>query len=1010
MPKSAPNAAAKSVPAKTPAKAQTKAPAKQPGKGDHVFLVDGSSYIFRAYHALPPLNRKSDGLQVNAVLGFCNMLWKLLREMPEDHKPTHLAIVFDKSEVTFRNKIYPDYKAHRPPAPDDLIPQFKFIRDAVRAFDLPCLEQNGFEADDLIATYARLATERGATTTIVSSDKDLMQLVNDKITMYDTMKDRRIGVPEVIEKFGVPPEKVVEVQALAGDSTDNVPGVPGIGIKTAAQLIVEYGDLEQLLFRATEIKQPKRREALLENAEKARISRKLVLLDDKVELEVPLDELTVQEPDARKLIAFLKAMDFSTLTKRVAEYSEIDPSGITAALGGEHGTAAATAKAAPAGGGDLFAPATSAPTKTGGKEEKSSSLKGTPISLADARKEAARKLPFDRTKYQTIRKLDELKAWIARAREAGRFVIDAKASSIDPMQADICGIALSLAPNDAAYVPLAHKQAGGGAGLFDAGLAPDQITEGQALEALKPLLESAGIQKVGFNVKFNAVLFAQAGIAIRNHDDVQLMSYALDAGRNGHSLDTLGELWLGHSMIAHGDLIGSGKGKLTFDQVAIDKATEFSAEGADVVMRLWRVLKPRLVADRMGTVYETLERPLVSVLARMERRGISIDRQVLSRLSGDFAQTAARVEAEIQEIAGEPVNVGSPKQIGDILFGKMALPGGTKTKTGAWSTTAQVLDDLAEQGHDLPKKILEWRQVSKLKSTYTDALPTYVNPQTHRVHTTYALAATTTGRLSSNEPNLQNIPIRTEEGRRIRRAFIAPEGRCLVSADYSQIELRLLANAANVPALSQAFADGLDIHAMTASEMFNVPIKGMPAEVRRRAKAINFGIIYGISAFGLANQLGIPRGEADSYIKKYFERFPGIRDYMDTTKAFAREHGYVTTLFGRKCHYPDIKASNASVRSFNERAAINARLQGTAADIIRRAMIRMEEALAEKKLSAQMLLQVHDELIFEVPDAEVEATLPVVQHVMQDAPFPAVLLSVPLHVDARAAKNWDEAH
>ncbi|HEY7843060.1 MAG TPA: DNA polymerase I [Bradyrhizobium sp.] len=1009
MPKSPQNAAAdpKPVPAKAPAKAQ----GKDTGKGDHVFLVDGSSYIFRAYHALPPLTRKSDGLQVNAVLGFCNMLWKLLRDMPEDSRPTHLAIIFDKSEVTFRNKLYPDYKAHRPPAPDDLIPQFSLIRDAVRAFDLPCLEQNGFEADDLIATYARLATERGATTTIVSSDKDLMQLVTDKVVMYDTMKDRRIGIPEVIEKFGVPPEKVVEVQALAGDSTDNVPGVPGIGVKTAAQLIVEYGDLEQLLFRATEIKQPKRREALIENAEKARISRQLVLLDDKVDLEVPLEDLAVQEPDARKLIAFLKAMEFSGLTKRVAEYSQIDPSDVTAAAGNKSNAAASPAQAKSSGtSGDLFAPAAPAPVKTGGKEDKASSLKGTPISLAQARKEAARKLPFDRAKYQTIRSMGQLNAWICRARDAGRFAIDAKASSIDPMQADICGIALALAPNDAAYLPLAHTRSGDGVGLFDAGLAPDQIEESDALEALKPLLESAGILKIGFNIKFNAVMLAQAGITLRNTDDAQLMSYALDAGRNGHGLDTLAELWLGHSTIAHGDLIGSGKGKLTFDQVAIDKATEFSAESADVIMRLWRVLKPRLAADRMTTVYETLERPLVSVLARMERRGISIDRQVLSRLSGDFAQTAARVEAEIQEIAGEPVNVGSPKQIGDIIFGKMGLAGGTRTKTGAWSTTAQVLDDLAEQGYDFPRKILEWRQVSKLKSTYTDALPTYVNPQTHRVHTTYALAATTTGRLSSNEPNLQNIPVRTEDGRKIRRAFIASPGHKLVSADYSQIELRLLAEIADVPSLRQAFRDGLDIHAMTASEMFGVPIKDMPSEVRRRAKAINFGIIYGISAFGLANQLGIAREEASAYIKKYFERFPGIRAYMDETKEFCRKNGYVSTLFGRKCYYPDIKASNASVRSFNERAAINARLQGSAADIIRRAMIRIEDALAEKKLSAQMLLQVHDELIFEVPDGEVAATLPVVQHVMQDAPFPAVVLSLPLQVDARAANNWDEAH
>jgi len=1002
---------------------------KAPAKGDHVFLVDGSSYIFRAYHALPPLNRKSDGLQVNAVLGFCNMLWKLLREMPPDNRPTHLAIVFDKSEITFRNKLYPDYKAHRAPAPDDLIPQFPLIREAVRAFDLPCLEQVGFEADDLIATYVREACERGAIATIVSSDKDLMQLVTDCVTMYDTMKDRRIGIAEVIEKFGVPPEKVVEVQALAGDSTDNVPGVPGIGVKTAAQLIVEYGDLETLLKRAGEIKQPKRREALIENAEKARISRQLVLLDDKVELEVPLAELAVHEPDARKLIAFLKAMEFSALTRRVAEYAQIDPADIEPDPGFKSG---ASVFAPPPSGGrpggeaargesTLFdnpgSPAppalplkggSSAPRLAQGRKADTQPL--TPISLAAARAEAARKTRIDRSKYQTIRSLEELNAWVARIHDVGHFAIEAKATSIDPMQAEICGIAMALADNDACYVPFGHKQSGDGAGLFAAGLAPDQIRTSDALDALRPLLESTGILKIGFNIKFNAVMFAQAGITIRNHDDAQLMSYALDAGRNAHGLDALAERWLGHATLSFGELTGSGKAKLSFDQVAIDRATAYSAEDADVILRLWRVLKPRLVAERMTSVYETLERPLISVLARMERRGISIDREVLSRLSGEFAQTAARVEAEIQEIAGEPVNPGSPKQIGDIIFGKMAIPGGSKTKTGAWSTSAQILDELAEQGHEFPKKILEWRQVSKLKSTYTDALPTYVHPQTHRVHTTYALAATTTGRLSSNEPNLQNIPVRTEDGRKIRRAFIASRGHKLVSADYSQIELRLLAEIADIPVLKQAFREGLDIHAMTASEMFGVPIKGMPGEVRRRAKAINFGIIYGISAFGLANQLGIAREEASAYIKKYFERFPGIRAYMDETRDFCRTHGYVKTLFGRKCHYPDIKASNASVRSFNERAAINARLQGTAADIIRRAMIRMEDALAQKKLSAQMLLQVHDELIFEVPDDEVAATLPVVQHVMQDAPFPAVLLSVPLHVDARAADNWDEAH
>ncbi|CAM5296176.1 DNA polymerase I OS=Afipia felis OX=1035 GN=polA PE=3 SV=1 [Afipia felis] len=1014
----------------TAPQARTPAGVKPPGKGDHVFLVDGSGYIFRAYHALPPLNRKSDGLQVNAVLGFCNMLWKLMREMPPDNRPTHLAIVFDKSEVTFRNKIFSDYKAHRPPAPDDLIPQFALIREAVRAFELPCLEQSGYEADDLIATYVRQACERGATATIVSSDKDLMQLVTDCVTMYDTMKDRRLGIPEVIEKFGVPPEKVVEVQALAGDSVDNVPGVPGIGIKTAAQLITEYGDLETLLARAPEIKQPKRRESLIEHADKARISRQLVLLDDNVKLDVPLDELAVHEPDSRKLIAFLKAMEFSTLTRRVAEYAQIDAADVspderlksplaggggqdspqTPSLGGEPDSRAKGT----AMDGDLFGNDTSSPSiparSGGGNRVASNGVISSPQALAEARLAAAAKERIERGKYQTVRTLDELNRWIVRAHDLGHVAIDIKATSIDPMQADICGIALALAPNEACYIPLGHKKSGDGEGLFASGLEEGQIEAAQAFDALRRLMESEAVLKSGFDIKFSSVMLAQHNIRLRTIDDVQLMSYALDAGRGSHEIENLAERWLGHGAIRQGDVIGSGRNKLSLDQVTIERAAEYGAETADIVIRLWLLMKARLVSERMNTVYETLERPLVGVLARMERRGITVDRQELSRLSGDFAQTAARLEAEIREIAGEDINPGSPKQLGDVIFGKMGLPGGQKTKTGAWSTSAAILEELAEEGHVFPRKILDWRQVSKLKSTYTDALPHHVDPQTQRVHTTYALAATTTGRLSSNEPNLQNIPVRTEDGRKIRRAFIAEKGHKLVSADYSQIELRLLAEIADIAVLKQAFHDRLDIHAMTASEMFGVPVKDMPAEVRRRAKAINFGIIYGISAFGLANQLGIPREEAGAYIKKYFERFPGIRAYMDATRDFCREHGYVTTLFGRKCHYPDIKASNPSLRAFNERAAINARLQGTAADIIRRAMIRMEDTLAAKKLAARMLLQVHDELVFEVPDAEVDDAIPIIREVMENAPFPAARLSVPLHVDVRAAHNWDEAH
>jgi len=990
-------------------------------KGDHLFLVDGSSYIFRAYHALPPINRKSDGLQLNAVFGFCNMLWKLLRDMKPEDKPTHLAVVFDLSERTFRTEMYPDYKAHRPDPPDDLRPQFPLIRQAVHAFDLPCLEQQGFEADDLIATYVREACEVGATATIVSSDKDLMQLVNDRVIMFDTMKDRKIGRPEVIEKFGVPPEKVIEVQALIGDSTDNVPGVPGIGVKTAAQLIGEYGDLETLLKRAIEIKQEKRRQALIEHADNARLSKKLVTLDNRVKLDVPIGALAVHEPDHKRLIAFLKAMEFNALTRRVAEFAKLDVGAITpdAKLGkgdatppsplvgeGREGGSEVSQRAS----SSARSPATPTPTPSpqGGGE-----LKGlTPQALAAARLDAAHRQKFDRAKYETVRSREQLAAWIERARSVGVAAIDVETDSLDPMAAQLCGFSLAVAPNEACYVPLAHRHGGdGGRGtLFQGEIAPDQLAEADALELLKPLLQDASVLKVGQNFKFDWQIFALRGIKIAPYDDTMLMSYVVDAGRSDHGLDPLSRRYFDHETIDFNEVTKAGRSKMTFDNVDIAKATEYAAEDADVTLRLWQVLKARMPAEHVLNVYEALERPLLAVLARMERRGISIDRQVLSRLSGEFAQEAAGLEGEINTLAGEPINPGSPKQLGDILFGKMQLPGGTRTKTGQWATGARMLEDLAEQGHELPQKILDWRQVSKLKSTYTDALPGFVNPTTHRVHTNYALASTTTGRLSSSEPNLQNIPIRTEDGRKIRRAFIAGRGDKLVSADYSQIELRLLAEIAGIEQLRRAFRDGLDIHAMTASEMFGVPVKDMPGEVRRRAKAINFGIIYGISAFGLANQLGIGREEAGAYIRKYFERFPGIRDYMEETKAFAKKHGYVLTLFGRKCHYPDIGASNPSIRAFNERAAVNATLQGSAADIIRRAMIRMDEALAKKKLSAQMLLQVHDELVFEVPDEEVERTLPVVTKVMIDAPLPAVSLSVPLHVEAHAADNWDAAH
>jgi len=988
--------------------------APQPVKpGDHVFLVDGSGYIYRAFHALPPLTRKSDGLQVGAVAGFCNMLWKLLQDASAGVKPTHLAVIFDKSEHTFRNEMYAEYKAHRPEAPDDLKPQFGLIRKAVSAFNVACLEQGGYEADDIIATYAQQAAEAGADVTIVSSDKDLMQLVGPGVTMYDTMKDKRIGVAEVVEKFGVPPEKVIEVQALIGDSVDNVPGVPGIGVKTAAQLISEYGDLESLLARTAEIKQPKRREALEVNADKARLSKKLVTLDRAVPLEATINQLAVHEREGPRLIAFCKAMEFTALTRRVAEATKTDIDAVAPGMPDEAPAAEApstvedkadvTEEAVPArpvyrpyfNAGDKRGPAATLMATGPGR-------RAAEVALAMAAK------PFDLKSYQTITTLEQLDRWIVEARERGVVSIDVETTSLDPMQAALCGVSLAVEPGRAAYVPFGHTTGVGD--LLGGGLASGQIPADEGLARLKPLLEDAAVLKIAQNLKYDYVVFAQRGITVASYDDTMLMSYALDGGKGGSGMDELSEAVLGHKPVSFKDVAGSGAKQLTFDRVAIDRATEYSAEDADVALRLWTALKPRLVAERMVTVYETLERPLIPVLARMEMRGIKVDRQILSRMSGTFAQKIGGLEHEIYELAGETFNIGSPKQLGDILFGRFALPGGKKTKTGAWATGADVLDELAAGGNTLAAKILEWRQLTKLKSTYTDLLPDYIHPDTKRVHTSFALASTTTGRLSSSDPNLQNIPVRTEDGRRIRTAFIAEPGMKLISADYSQIELRIVAHVADVPELKQAFAEGLDIHAMTASEMFGVPVAGMPAEVRRRAKAINFGIIYGISAFGLANQLGIPREDAGAYIKRYFERFPGIRGYMDAMRAQVKVDGFVSTLFGRKIHFPQAKSSNPSERAFVERASINAPIQGTAADIIRRAMMRMEDALKDKKLAAQMLLQVHDELVFEAPESEIARATPVIVSVMEGAAFPAVQLSVPLRVDAKAGDNWEAAH
>ncbi|MGX5840027.1 DNA polymerase I [Mesorhizobium sp. ArgA1] len=980
-------------------------------KGDHLFLIDGSGYIFRAYHALPPLTRKSDGLPVGAVSGFCNMLWKLMQDARNTDVgivPTHFAVIFDYSSKTFRNELYPDYKANRNAPPEDLIPQFGLIRQATIAFNLPCIEMEGFEADDLIATYCKLACEAGGDTTIISSDKDLMQLVGPTVGMYDPMKDRQIGIPEVIEKWGVPPEKMIDLQALTGDSVDNVPGVPGIGPKTAAQLLEQFGDLDGLLARAGEIKQDKRRESIIANADKARISRQLVTLKNDVPVTDGLEDFVLHAPDGPKLIGFLKTMEFTSLTRRVAEATSTEAGDVQAvavtveradtAHGPDVGSGAPAVERGPAASGTDETAAGAGAAKAG----------DTPSLLSALRLEAASSAKIDPGAYVAIRDTATLKSWLAQAKETGIVAFDTETTSSDPMLADLIGFSLAIGPGRAAYVPLAHKSGAGD--LLGGGTLENQIPVREALALLKPLLEDKSVLKIAQDAKYDIVVMSRHGIDIAPFDDTMLISYVLDAGTGHHTLSSLADKWLGHATIPLKELAGSGRSSIGFEQVDIERATTYAAGHADVAFRLWQVLKPRLAAKGLVSVYERLERPLVPVLARMEQRGISVDRQILSRLSGELAQGAARLEEEIYGLVGERINIGSPKQLGDILFGRMGLPGGSKTKTGQWSTSAQLLEDLAAEGHELPRKIVDWRQLTKLKSTYTDALPGFIHPDTKRVHTSYALAATTTGRLSSSDPNLQNIPVRTAEGRKIRTAFIADKGQKLISADYSQIELRVLAHVAEIPQLTQAFADGADIHAITASEMFSVPVEGMPSEVRRRAKAINFGIIYGISAFGLANQLSIPREEAGAYIKKYFERFPGIRDYIEATKAYAREHGFVETIFGRRIHYPEIRSSNPSIRAFNERASINARLQGTAADIIRRAMVHMDEALEKAGLSARMLLQVHDELIFETVEAEVEATIPVVRRVMENAPMPAISMSVPLHVDARAANNWDEAH
>ncbi|MDA0304887.1 MAG: DNA polymerase I [Proteobacteria bacterium] len=932
-------------------------------KPEHVFLIDGSGFIFRAYYAIKADMTNPAGTPVNAVFGFTKMIMKLI----EDTEAGHIAVIFDKARKTFRNDIYPDYKANRGAPPDDLVPQFALARDATEALNVVCVDMNGFEADDLIATYTKQALAAGADVTIVSSDKDLMQLVGPGVVMFDAMKNKIIGADEVMEKFGVGPEKVTEVQALAGDSSDNIPGVAGIGVKTAAQLINEYGDLETLLARAGEIKQPKRREKLLEEADAARLSLELVTLRDDVPSLPDLSCFAVQQPTAETLLPFLRDMGFKSLLK--------------------------TAEA-------RFGISVPEPAP-----------ENEPLSEAQQKSTAP--------DYQLVQTIEALKTWIDAAYKEGVVAVDTETTSLDAMRAELVGVSLSVEAGRACYIPLGHKKpaaqgafdlggdGGDGAGESPGGdEAPQQLPLEDAIKLLKPLLEDASVLKIGQNIKYDMKVLSRHGIAISPIDDTMLLSYVLEGGLHGHGMDTLSEIFLDHKTIKYADVTGTGKAKVTFDMVGLADALDYAAEDADITGRLHRALKPRLARDHMVSVYETLERPLVPVLEEMERTGVLVDGKELKRLSDDFGKRLAAFEIDIHKLAGREFNIGSPKQLGEILFDEQGLPGGKKGKTGAYGTGVDVLDKLAEQGHDLAARVLDWRHLAKLKSTYSDALMEQINPDTGRVHTSYSQGAVATGRLASSNPNLQNIPIRTEEGRKIRRAFVPAKGMVFLSADYSQIELRLLAHVAGIDSLKQAFRDGQDIHAMTASQVFDVPIDGMDPMVRRKAKAINFGIIYGISAFGLARQLGIGNSEAGEYIDAYFEKYPGIRDYMERTKEEAREHGFVKTLFGRKCHIKSIKDKNQNVRSLSERAAINAPIQGGAADVIKRAMIRLPDALKAKKLKAKMLLQVHDELIFEVPEKELQATTAIVRDIMSGAAH----LDVPLVVDIGHGANWDEAH
>ena len=908
---------------------------EQASEKPRLLLIDGSGYIFRAFFALPPLTDKI-GTPVGAVYGFCNMLFKLAQDRPGEQ----MIVVFDKGSHSFRNEMYAEYKANRDETPEDLVPQFPLVREAATAFGVPVVELEGYEADDIIATYAKQAAADGRPVTVVSSDKDLMQLVGNGIEMFDPMKAKEIDRDEVIAKFGVGPEKVRDVLALAGDTSDNVPGVPGIGVKTAALLLDEFGDLEHLLAGAATIKQKKRRENLIEFADLARISQKLVTLCEETPVPQHLNEIDTVDVDYAKLLEFARNYSFNTLTKRLEAL-----------------------------------------------------LAGTP---------AGADLPESRTNaeaYTTIIELAVLDEWLARARAKGILAIDTETTSLDVMKAELVGVCLAVEPGEGAYIPIGHKD---DFGQPVAG----QLDRGSVIERLRPVLMDASVLKVGHHLKYDLGILARAGLEMAPYDDTLMISYVVDGTKHGHGMDELAELHFDHKTIHFEDLCGKGKKQITFDRVPIEKASTYAAEDADITFRLHQLLKRLLIEARRTTVYETLERPLVAILDKMERRGIKVDRTVLQRLSSDFTKRMKELEATAHKQAGHEFNLGSPKQLGEVLFEELGIQGAKKTKTGGHQTGAEVLEALAAQGHELPATVLAWRQLQKLTGTYTDALVQQINEEDGRVHTSYAMAVTSTGRLSSNDPNLQNIPIRTEEGRKIRKAFVAEQGHVLMSADYSQIELRVLADIADIKALKDAFAAGADIHATTASQMFDVPIDKMDGELRRRAKTINFGIIYGIGAYGLSQRLGIPYEDAKNYIAAYFEQYPGIKDYMDKAKAVAKEQGFVSTLYGRMCPTPEIKSSNPGRRSYAERAAINAPIQGTAADIMKRAMIQVDRALDRSSLGAKMLLQVHDELVLEVPEGEIDATAALLKMTMQNAAH----LSVPLTVEVGTGPDWDAAH